>query len=218
MLLLLWLLLLLLLLLFVVGVVVVVNTVVVVVVVDEPSILMSAMTQPAMPAECKVEADDAIVPGEGCPQQGSCSSSNNNNQNKINNNHNNNKINNNNNNNHNNNKINDNNNMPPTAQMEAHRLGVCVPCTYFALKADGCRNGDECTWCHICTVDTAKSWRRQLRAEARFRKRTPAGKQFGNYQVEVQKEFGTSRSAAALGLEFQPSKVKNTSVHFSIGS
>ncbi|CAE8639996.1 unnamed protein product [Polarella glacialis] len=106
--------------------------------------------------------------------------------------------------------------LPPTVQMDAHRLGVCVPCNYFALKKDGCCKGDDCTFCHFCSFDEAKSRMRQLRAEAKQSKATTrVGKQRGNHQAEAQKEFGMSRSAAALGLDFQPSaKVKNTSVHF----
>ncbi|CAE8634442.1 unnamed protein product [Polarella glacialis] len=99
--------------------------------------------------------------------------------------------------------------------MEAHRLGVCVPCKYFAWKVDGCRQGDNCSRCHFCTVDGAKSRKRQLRAEARqFKATTQAGTQCGNNQVEVQKDFGTFLSAADLGLQFQPSvKVQLTFAH-----
>jgi len=144
---------------------------------------MPAMTQRAMPAECKDATraeDDASMPGEESPQQGSCSSG-----------------------------------LSLLDKMEAHRLGVCVPCKYFAWKVDGCRQGDNCSRCHFCTVDGAKSRKRQLRAEARqFKATTQAGTQCGNNQVEVQKDFGTFLSAADLGLQFQPSvKVQLTFAH-----
>ncbi|CAE8631165.1 unnamed protein product, partial [Polarella glacialis] len=87
--------------------------------------------------------------------------------------------------------------LPPTDKMEAHRLGVCMPCSYFARKVDGCRQGDNCDRCHLCSVVGVKSRKRQLRAEARqFKAATYAGTQRGNDQVEVQKDFGMPRSAA----------------------
>ncbi|CAE8693734.1 unnamed protein product [Polarella glacialis] len=162
-------------------------------------ILMSAMTEPAMPAECMdafAVEDDASVPGEESHQEGSCLSSNNNSNNNNQNNNDNKSNTNNINNNKQNNSNSNNNNMPLTAQMEAHRLGLCEPCIYFACKPGGCRKGDECNWCHFCDVDTAKSRRRQLRAEAKQSKATSqARKQLGNNQVEVQKVLGMFLSA-----------------------
>merc|ERR1719512_373419 len=31
-----------------------------------------------------------------------------------------------------------------------HRSGNCKPCAYFQDKEDGCRKGEDCTFCHIC--------------------------------------------------------------------
>ncbi|CAE8724228.1 unnamed protein product [Polarella glacialis] len=52
---------------------------------------------------------------------------------------------------------------------EAHRRGVCRPCSYFTMKADSCRQGDACEFCHICTLDEARAWKRHLKAERKGR-------------------------------------------------
>lgn len=39
---------------------------------------------------------------------------------------------------------------------EAHRLGHCKPCAYFLYKEDGCRLGDECSFCHMCSEGEVK--------------------------------------------------------------
>lgn len=42
----------------------------------------------------------------------------------------------------------------------AHRLGRCQPCAYHVFKSDGCRQGDSCAFCHLCTADEIKQKRR----------------------------------------------------------
>jgi len=42
-----------------------------------------------------------------------------------------------------------------------HRRGDCQPCAYFAFRADGCRQGDDCEFCHLCTKSQAKSKKKQ---------------------------------------------------------
>jgi hypothetical protein len=42
-----------------------------------------------------------------------------------------------------------------------HRRGDCQPCAYFAFRADGCRAGDDCEFCHLCTKSQAKSKKKQ---------------------------------------------------------
>eukprot|EP00441_Pelagodinium_beii_P023613 CAMPEP_0197662998 /NCGR_PEP_ID=MMETSP1338-20131121/55713_1 /TAXON_ID=43686 ORGANISM="Pelagodinium beii, Strain RCC1491" /NCGR_SAMPLE_ID=MMETSP1338 /ASSEMBLY_ACC=CAM_ASM_000754 /LENGTH=248 /DNA_ID=CAMNT_0043241151 /DNA_START=55 /DNA_END=798 /DNA_ORIENTATION=+ len=37
------------------------------------------------------------------------------------------------------------------AMEEAHIRGECRPCAYFLYKKDGCRHGDDCQYCHLCT-------------------------------------------------------------------
>lgn len=34
--------------------------------------------------------------------------------------------------------------------IEAHSRGQCTPCNYFLYKTDGCRQGSQCAFCHIC--------------------------------------------------------------------
>jgi len=48
---------------------------------------------------------------------------------------------------------------------DAHELGTCKPCAYFALKEDGCRWGDDCEYCHICPAGELKK-RRKAKAKA----------------------------------------------------
>jgi len=35
-------------------------------------------------------------------------------------------------------------------QEPAHQRGECKPCAYFGHRSDGCRNGDNCEFCHLC--------------------------------------------------------------------
>lgn len=37
----------------------------------------------------------------------------------------------------------------------------CRPCAYFYKKADSCRQGDECTFCHLCPPDALKRKRKE---------------------------------------------------------
>jgi len=59
--------------------------------------------------------------------------------------------------------------LPAAEKTEAHRRGVCRPCGYFSMKADSCRQGDACDFCHICTLDEARAWKRHLKAERKGR-------------------------------------------------
>jgi hypothetical protein len=44
-----------------------------------------------------------------------------------------------------------------------HRRGECQPCAYFAFRADGCRQGSDCEFCHLCTKSQAKA-KKKLKA------------------------------------------------------
>merc|ERR1740117_2242816 len=33
---------------------------------------------------------------------------------------------------------------------QVHYRGECKPCAYFLYKPDGCRQADNCTFCHLC--------------------------------------------------------------------
>jgi len=34
--------------------------------------------------------------------------------------------------------------------LQTHKNGQCTPCNYFWYKVDGCRQGSECSFCHLC--------------------------------------------------------------------
>eukprot|EP00933_Yihiella_yeosuensis_P031163 TRINITY_DN2471_c0_g1_i1.p1 TRINITY_DN2471_c0_g1~~TRINITY_DN2471_c0_g1_i1.p1 ORF type:complete len:245 (-),score=49.85 TRINITY_DN2471_c0_g1_i1:840-1574(-) len=57
----------------------------------------------------------------------------------------------------------------------AHELGKCKPCSYFYFKADGCRRGDDCQFCHICSLDEVKAKKRQSKKELKNVKRSESG-------------------------------------------
>jgi len=46
---------------------------------------------------------------------------------------------------------------------EQHARGTCTPCSFFAFKVDGCRQGDACPFCHLCSAKEAKTRRKQQR-------------------------------------------------------
>lgn len=51
-----------------------------------------------------------------------------------------------------------------------HQRGVCVPCSFYVFRSDGCRHGDTCKYCHLCSPQDAKRRRRQLRKEVNKQK------------------------------------------------
>jgi len=44
---------------------------------------------------------------------------------------------------------------------EQHLLGQCQPCAYFLHKEDGCRQGDQCTFCHECNSEQLRRKRKE---------------------------------------------------------
>ncbi|CAE7654059.1 SLC8A1 [Symbiodinium sp. CCMP2456] len=47
-------------------------------------------------------------------------------------------------------------------EMEAaHNRGECKPCAYFLYKTDGCRNSENCPYCHLCRKGEIKRRKRQ---------------------------------------------------------
>jgi len=44
-----------------------------------------------------------------------------------------------------------------------HLRGECQPCAFFALRADGCRRGNLCEFCHLCDKKEIKRRKRQYR-------------------------------------------------------
>merc|ERR1712232_125826 len=47
------------------------------------------------------------------------------------------------------------------APAEAHYRGECKPCAYHVYKADGCRQGAACPFCHLCTRGEIKRRKRE---------------------------------------------------------
>lgn len=52
--------------------------------------------------------------------------------------------------------------MGGTASL-AHLRGECKPCAYFMYKIDGCRQGDDCEFCHLCGKGELKKRRKERR-------------------------------------------------------
>lgn len=54
-----------------------------------------------------------------------------------------------------------------------HMVGECTPCAYFWYKKDGCRQGSDCAFCHLCPKGEIKKRKkdkiRSLKAEGVFR-------------------------------------------------
>lgn len=48
-----------------------------------------------------------------------------------------------------------------------HAQGRCAPCLFYTRKKDGCRKGDDCEHCHICSKQEAKRRRNKNQCEAR---------------------------------------------------
>eukprot|EP00931_Biecheleriopsis_adriatica_P070003 TRINITY_DN4380_c0_g1_i1.p1 TRINITY_DN4380_c0_g1~~TRINITY_DN4380_c0_g1_i1.p1 ORF type:complete len:223 (-),score=38.98 TRINITY_DN4380_c0_g1_i1:292-903(-) len=63
----------------------------------------------------------------------------------------------------------------PEEKLRAHLDGNCRPCRYFHFKSDGCRLGDACEFCHLCTEEAAKQYQRSLKKSSqRGKSRAPA--------------------------------------------
>lgn len=59
-------------------------------------------------------------------------------------------------------------------QLVAHATGNCKPCSFFFFKEDGCRRGNSCSFCHLCSEDTARRQKRSGQRKARAVKRAVA--------------------------------------------
>jgi len=57
-----------------------------------------------------------------------------------------------------------------TAMELTHARGECRPCAYFWRKADGCRKGSDCPFCHICDQDAVKRKKKELKKEFKMTK------------------------------------------------
>jgi len=63
----------------------------------------------------------------------------------------------------------------PQNPQKAHELGECRPCAYFWQKEDGCRQGDDCTFCHACDRDAHKRFKKQKRQRMRHNRHSSTG-------------------------------------------
>eukprot|EP00931_Biecheleriopsis_adriatica_P046083 TRINITY_DN26442_c0_g3_i1.p1 TRINITY_DN26442_c0_g3~~TRINITY_DN26442_c0_g3_i1.p1 ORF type:complete len:164 (-),score=14.53 TRINITY_DN26442_c0_g3_i1:440-931(-) len=54
----------------------------------------------------------------------------------------------------------------PSTQ-KAHDEGTCRPCAYFWAKADGCRLGADCAFCHLCPPEEFKRRRKEKNKQMR---------------------------------------------------
>ncbi|CAJ1418887.1 unnamed protein product [Effrenium voratum] len=54
-----------------------------------------------------------------------------------------------------------------SAQLENHLRGTCRPCRFFHLTKSGCRAGDECPFCHVCSWEEAKAARAKQKSSRR---------------------------------------------------
>lgn len=67
----------------------------------------------------------------------------------------------------------------------AHERGECKPCSYFWYKADGCRHGDQCNFCHLCEKGESKKRKKEkiraLKAAGSFHQATAIGEREDQY-------------------------------------
>ncbi len=53
-----------------------------------------------------------------------------------------------------------------------HDLSKCKPCAFYRFREDGCRQGSDCLYCHVCTYRSLHAKRkREQRQRARARRR-----------------------------------------------
>eukprot|EP00930_Biecheleria_cincta_P067006 TRINITY_DN5336_c0_g1_i5.p1 TRINITY_DN5336_c0_g1~~TRINITY_DN5336_c0_g1_i5.p1 ORF type:complete len:213 (+),score=40.03 TRINITY_DN5336_c0_g1_i5:205-843(+) len=57
-----------------------------------------------------------------------------------------------------------------------HERGVCKPCAYFHHKQDGCRQGEDCEFCHLCSPEALKE-RKKLKLQRMKMERQLAARQ-----------------------------------------
>eukprot|EP00930_Biecheleria_cincta_P045714 TRINITY_DN314_c0_g4_i1.p1 TRINITY_DN314_c0_g4~~TRINITY_DN314_c0_g4_i1.p1 ORF type:complete len:297 (+),score=34.75 TRINITY_DN314_c0_g4_i1:65-955(+) len=94
--------------------------------------------------------------------------------------------------------------VPPTYSAEVerrrHEEGTCKPCVYFTMKEDGCRLGDNCTFCHICTRESIKEKKQLLKRQSRAAKRAAKRWEAEAYQTEDLWMWPDTWQASSLSL------------------
>lgn len=90
----------------------------------------------------------------------------------------------------------------PMSPQEAHVRGECRPCAYFRHKADGCRQGDDCPFCHLCDHDAIKRLKKAKRQRMRVQDRQRKG------SVSSQTTAETNSPTRTVDEEVSPSSFK----------
>ncbi|CAE8628658.1 unnamed protein product [Polarella glacialis] len=68
-------------------------------------------------------------------------------------------------------------------KLQAHQSGQCRPCSFHNARADSCRLGDDCQFCHLCTYEdlmqkkNASKHDRRTRLRGEKRLNAQSGKQ-----------------------------------------
>eukprot|EP00930_Biecheleria_cincta_P067009 TRINITY_DN5336_c0_g4_i1.p1 TRINITY_DN5336_c0_g4~~TRINITY_DN5336_c0_g4_i1.p1 ORF type:complete len:196 (+),score=42.15 TRINITY_DN5336_c0_g4_i1:186-773(+) len=57
-----------------------------------------------------------------------------------------------------------------------HERGECKPCAYFHNKEDGCRHGEDCKFCHLCSQGALKQ-RKKLKLQGMKAERRQAARE-----------------------------------------
>ncbi|CAJ1398626.1 unnamed protein product [Effrenium voratum] len=77
-----------------------------------------------------------------------------------------------------------------SAQLENHLRGTCRPCRFFHLTKSGCRAGDECPFCHVCSWEEAKA----ARAKQKSSRRSLERKKGRETRTGVDSDFPVNRA------------------------
>lgn len=77
----------------------------------------------------------------------------------------------------------------------AHIRGECNPCAYFWQKADGCRQGNSCEFCHLCDEDALRRWKRTKKQKKKVEALTAEGRSIPS------KKKGKNSKAAQVELD-----------------
>lgn len=80
----------------------------------------------------------------------------------------------------------------PPSGIELHLMRKCKPCAFHNTK--GCRNGDSCPFCHLCTPDEKKS-----RVRQRWDAKRKQWRQWRQYERTVKREAALESAAATGG-------------------
>jgi len=81
-----------------------------------------------------------------------------------------------------------------------HLKGECKPCGFFHTKTDGCRGGDDCSFCHLCPPTEIKTRRKE---KIKAMKKTLRGQQEA-YQVWPQKTPLSSKAKPFTSAKIVP--------------